>query len=146
MTSKQENDDRSKERTGNAEAAQQVFYSARNHEKVMDSIVDEFAKKGGFDDLPGKGKPLKLKEGDVLSHVMQEARIMPPWLELQREIAKEMRRLLAKQEAGRDLVSDQEIEALNDQIRQFNRSVPSSLLQKGLVSSVNLAVQIEKWE
>ncbi|WP_195574384.1 DUF1992 domain-containing protein [Paenibacillus sp. 1001270B_150601_E10] len=127
------------------EASKQTYYSARHHEKAMDSIVDEFAKKGGFDDLPGKGKPLKLQEGDVLGHVMKEANVLPPWLELRKEIVNEMSLLLARQREVGASIHEQELDALNEKIRKFNRHVPSSLLQKGLVSASNLEQQYEKW-
>ncbi|MDR9856909.1 DUF1992 domain-containing protein [Paenibacillus sp. VCA1] len=112
-------------------------------EGMIESAVDEFAKNGGFDDLPGKGKPIKIEEGDMLTTILKNANVQPPWIELRKEIAADLKRVT---ELGLTAVEvDAKLEEINQKIRKYNRLVPNSLLQKGLVSSANLQKAYDKW-
>lgn len=110
---------------------------------LLESAIDEFARKGGFDDLPLKGKPIKIENGDVLTGIIKNANYQPPWIELRKEIAADIKRLLDRKEAN--ALPETEIEAINDKIMKYNRIVPNPLLQKGLVSAINLETAYEKW-
>ncbi|WJH35647.1 DUF1992 domain-containing protein [Paenibacillus sp. CC-CFT747] len=55
-----------------------ALHAERQLIQWVDEAVDDFARRGGFDNLPGKGKPLKVPEGDVLQTIMQNAKIPPP--------------------------------------------------------------------
>ena len=62
-------------------------------QKIIEKRIKEAQEKGEFDDLPGKGEPLKLEED---THVPEELRLaykilknadcLPPELELKKEI------------------------------------------------------------
>nr|WP_113756984.1 DUF1992 domain-containing protein [Brevibacillus laterosporus] len=118
------------------------------HKARMDAIYMEHEKRGDFDNLPGKGKPLPKEslEGDVLHNVLKHANYLPPWLELQRNI----RDLIGKaiglmdQAASEDYVQ-QKIDDINSEIRKYNGMCPISL-QKGLVTFNNLRQKYDSWE
>ncbi|MBE9915268.1 DUF1992 domain-containing protein [Paenibacillus donghaensis] len=112
---------------------------------LVESAVDEFAKNGGFDDLPGKGKPLKIEQGDVLTSVMRNANYQPPWIELRKEIAADIKLLADQKQAGHIQDLETGLEGVNQKIRKFNRIVPNPLLQKGLISIENVHTAYEKW-
>ncbi|MDR0269106.1 DUF1992 domain-containing protein [Paenibacillus sp.] len=111
---------------------------------LIESAVDEFAKNGGFDDLPGKGKPLKIEEGDVLTNIVKNSSYQPPWIELRKEIATDLKRVADRPDSTA-LEVDTELKRINQKIRKYNRLVPNPLLQKGLVSSANLHSAYGKW-
>ncbi|MGN7360645.1 DUF1992 domain-containing protein [Paenibacillus sp. SAF-054] len=111
---------------------------------LVESAVDDFAKKGGFDDLPGKGKPLNIGEGDVLTSIMKNANYVPPWIEQRKEIAADIKNLTDRPDWSTEEM-ERRIENINQKIRRFNRLVPNPLLQKGLVSAANIERAYEKW-
>ncbi len=62
-------------------------------EKIADEKIREAMRQGEFDDLPGKGKPLRLEDDshlpqDIrLAHkILKNANCIPPELELRKEI------------------------------------------------------------
>lgn len=110
---------------------------------LLESAVDEFAKTGGFDDLPGKGKPIKIEDGDVLTGIMRNANYQPAWIELRKEIAADLKRITDR--SGMNPSMEAELELINQKIRKYNRLVPNPLLQKGLVSGTNLHSAYDKW-
>lgn len=112
-------------------------------EGMIESAVDEFAKNGGFNDLTGKGKPIKIEEGDVLTSILKNANVQPPWIELRKEIAADLKRVADRKPPVAEM--EAELEAINQKIRKYNRLVPNSLLQKGLVSAANVESACEKW-
>ena len=110
---------------------------------ILESAVDEFAQNGGFDDLPGKGKPIKIEDGDVLTGIMRNANYQPAWIELRKEIAADLKRITDR--SGMSPLMEAELEPINQKIRKYNRLVPNPLLQKGLVSGTNLNSAYDKW-
>ncbi|QOT10797.1 MULTISPECIES: DUF1992 domain-containing protein [unclassified Paenibacillus] len=111
---------------------------------LLESAIDKFAREGGFDDLPLKGKPIKIEDGDVLTSIMKNANYQPAWVELRKEIAADIKRLLDRPEPN--AVPEAEVEAINQKIMKYNRIVPNPQLQKGLLSGVHLHAAYEKWE
>ncbi|WP_136605381.1 DUF1992 domain-containing protein [Paenibacillus dokdonensis] len=111
--------------------------------RLLESAVDEFALNGGFDDLPGKGKPIKIEDGDVLTGIMRNANYQPAWIELRKEIAADLKRITER--SGLNPLMEAELEPINQKIRKYNRLVPNPLLQKGLVSGMNLHTAYDKW-
>jgi len=111
---------------------------------LLESAIDRFAREGGFDDLPLKGKPIKIEDGDVLTGIMKNANYQPAWIELRKEIAADIKRLLDRSDP--DMISESEYEAINQKIIKYNRTVPNAQLQKGLLSAVNLHAALDKWE
>ncbi len=62
-------------------------------EKLADERIKEAVKRGDFDDLPGKGKPLTLEDDSHLPadirlayKILKNANCLPPELELRKEI------------------------------------------------------------
>lgn len=111
---------------------------------LLESAVDKFAREGGFDDSPLKGKPIKIEDGDVLTGIMKNANYQPAWVELRKEIAADIKRLLDHPEPN--AIPETEFEAINQKIIKYNRMVPNPQLQKGLLSEVNLHAAYDKWE
>lgn len=108
----------------------------------LDEIISEHRREGAFDNLPGAGRPLNLDgHFDMASHLLKNSHVLPPWLDLQREIRSDLLKLAAK-----DTVAPHEVEALNAKISRFNRSCPSPSMQRGLVSPENLQEQLRRWE
>ncbi|EGG34871.1 J-domain-containing protein [Paenibacillus sp. HGF5] len=111
---------------------------------LLESAIDKFAREGGFDDLPLKGKPIKIEDGDVLASIMKNANYQPVWVELRKEIAADIKRLLDLQDPN--AIPEAEVEAINQKIMKYNRIVPNPQLQKGLLSGTNLHAAYDKWE
>jgi hypothetical protein len=64
-------------------------------DRLIEDKVKEARDAGHFDNLRGEGKPLRLDDGNqagenwLAFHLMQEAGVLPDWLELRKEIAEE---------------------------------------------------------
>jgi hypothetical protein len=58
----------------------------------IDEAIAEARERGEFDDLPGRGEPLRIKENplagdwEMAFHVLENAGMAPPWMEMSREI------------------------------------------------------------
>jgi hypothetical protein len=127
------------------ENSAQVIQSAKTYNSWIDAAVADFSKEGGFDNLKGKGKPLKLEEGDVLNSIMKNANILPPWVELRHEILKDMKEIIDKSEDFDFTIDENHIEQINQKILKYNWLVPNMLLQKGLITSQNIKTRYENW-
>ncbi|MBG9792971.1 molecular chaperone DnaJ [Paenibacillus dendritiformis] len=112
----------------------------------MDEIFSNYAKSGGMNELPGKGKPLDVASGDALHSVMKEAHVLPSWLELQKKIRNQLELMLRQMEELGSEPQDVAIEELNRSIRTYNAMVPNALLQKGTITKENIRAQWTKWE
>lgn len=59
---------------------------------VVEEKIAAAREQGDFDDLPGHGEPLRLKENplagdwELAFHVLENAEMAPPWMEMSREI------------------------------------------------------------
>lgn len=62
----------------------------------IDQAVKESEKKDDFKSLPGFGRPLSKEalEGDALSSTLKNARYLPEWLKLQKEIKQEIEKAI----------------------------------------------------
>lgn len=96
--------------------------------------------KEGIRSLPGFGKPLKKDalQGDALSSTLKNARYLPRWLELQKEIKEEIEKAIASKHP------EERIDMINRKIKTYNLSCPSQF-QKGLVTEQNLESQLNVW-
>ena len=129
----------------------------------IEEIIRQAMQEGKFDDLPGKGKPLKLDDNPhqdpdwrVAHHLLKSGGFSLPWIELLSEIHTNLQgarasleRVWAWQQRGQDRNStgkhDQEewgssveqfenqARAINDQIRTYNLEVPNPQFQLPLV-------------
>ncbi|MEW5871617.1 MAG: DnaJ family domain-containing protein [Chloroflexota bacterium] len=140
--------------------------------KDIEEHIRRAAEEGKFDNLPGKGKPLRL-EGDPLAdpewrlayHVLREGGYTLPWIELQQEIDAEseaaragLRRAWAwrqKALAGGEppgLVEAEwqrarrrfaaRVEKLNRRIFDYNLQVPAERLQRRKLDVEREAAQV----
>jgi hypothetical protein len=72
----------------------------------IDEAIAEARERGEFDDLPGVGEPLQIKEnpfaGDwaMAFHVLENAGMAPPWMEMSREIREGLAKLAAMREGA----------------------------------------------
>ena len=101
--------------------------------------------------LPGFGKPLpkNLFSGDIYSNFLKtakEAGYLPPFVALQKEIRKDMVKLLNVIEAGS---TEEEINHLIDEINvkvnKYNMECPRSM-QKMLVSLEDIELHAKVWK
>ncbi len=75
-------------------------------EAVIEQRIEEAARRGEFDDLPGAGRPLELDEDRLVPedlrvayHILKNAGFVPPEIQAINEIAA-LERLIHTQEAG----------------------------------------------
>lgn len=65
----------------------------------IDEVIAAARQRGEFDDLPGTGEPLQLKDNplagdwEMAFHVLENAGMAPPWMELSRDIRAGMQEL-----------------------------------------------------
>ncbi len=94
----------------------------------ISEMVKRAEREGQFENLPGKGKPLKLK-GDNFSQeqqlykTMKDNHVLPKWIELANEID------VLKEELAILHVEERKakIKLTNKKIKQYNRLCPPSL-------------------
>ena len=74
--------------------------------RLADHQIREAMRRGEFDNLPGRGKPLNLdpraSSGDALvAGILKEANVVPEWIELARRIDEQREQLARETEAAR---------------------------------------------
>ncbi|ATH92834.1 hypothetical protein ACH95_02525 [Bacillus glycinifermentans] len=106
----------------------------------IDHVVKDSLGKDGIQSLPGFGKPLKKEalQGDALSSTLKNARYLPEWLRLQKEIKQEIENAI---KSGN---REEKIGSINRKIKRYNLSCPSQF-QKSLVTAESLENQLEAW-
>lgn len=110
-----------------------------------DEAVREFADRGGFDDLPGKGKPLDIPSGDPLQSILKNANFVPPWLELQHKIRDRIGQLIEVADVTSGTEFDQELAEINEMIYKYNQKVPLPMMQKMKITRETMLHQYSKW-
>jgi hypothetical protein len=111
----------------------------------LDQIYTDYEKDGGFNNLPGKGKPIEIKSGDPLNGVLSNANILPDWLLLQHEVRDAIQALLGRMNSQAGYGPDDEITEINKKIKKYNTLVPTPILQKGHLSKEFVANQLMRW-
>jgi DnaJ family protein C protein 28 len=126
----------------------------------IDDQIQQAMRDGKFDDLPGKGKPLRLEENPhedpgwrLAYHVLKESGFSLPWIELRQEIEAEIaaaREALAGAWAWRASALEngqpyaqteaewrravsafkERVEKINRRIFDYNLQVPAESLQR----------------
>ncbi|MBD2861727.1 DnaJ family domain-containing protein [Paenibacillus oceani] len=113
----------------------------------MDEAIEECALNGGFDHLKGNGEPILIPDGDVLSSVLKQANVLPPWLELQHEIRNDLRAYVSSGRVNPPAPSESaDLDAINRKISRYNMLVPTPILQKGRVKPDTAEEQLKLWE
>ncbi|MDF2815325.1 MAG: hypothetical protein K0Q81_1525 [Paenibacillus sp.] len=126
------------------EDAAQTIVRARNMNTWLDDAFRECVQNGGMDNLDNKGKPVVVKGGDPLNSMLKNANVLPPWLELQHEIRKQILLLIERMNLGQQDVTD-DINRINQQITKYNLSVPTPILQKGRLAENSIREQVQLW-
>lgn len=105
----------------------------------LEEIIQEAIRKGEFDNLPGKGKPLDLEKDEpdpyaagegswIVNRILRENKVAPLWIELEKAI-REDREWLATH--PKDHPERQErIRELNEKIMLYNLNKPRGILDK----------------
>ncbi|MFD1040543.1 DUF1992 domain-containing protein [Virgibacillus byunsanensis] len=95
----------------------------------MTEIIKKAEREGQFDNLPGKGKPLKLRQDYLnpaekqLYKTMKDNHVLPRWIELGNKIDKlkdDLDKLEGKEK--RKLIKE-----VNKKIKEYNYACPPSL-------------------
>ena len=126
-----------------SEDAPQNIANAKMMGNWLNEIYSDYEKTGGFDNLAGKGKPLEVRTEDPLNTILHNANVLPSWLELQHEIRDQIYDFL--QRPDNKINPNHEINDINKKIKKYNGMVPSSLLQKSVVSKEFIGDQYKKW-
>ena len=131
---------------------------------LVERLIQEAMERGEFDNLPGKGKPLKFEENPYLEPgqewafgLLKRNGFAPEWIERDKEIRKEMAEMrrqlqLAWQQRQGNPTNEPKWQAalsrfeerlikLNDKIDNFNLIVPVVSLQR---SRMRLADELER--
>jgi hypothetical protein len=64
---------------------------ARDRESLTDRLIREAQERGAFDDLPGRGEPLRIDrnpyagEMELAHQMLRNASVAPPWIEADKE-------------------------------------------------------------
>lgn len=113
----------------------------------LDEAYRDFVKSGGADQLPGKGKPLKIPEGGILETILKNANVPPPWILLRQEIQASLDQavyLLRKRPEDPEI--DVLLRGINEKIVELNLSSPSVSLHRRKITRDNWAEQYKKWK
>ncbi|REE67584.1 uncharacterized protein DUF1992 [Paenibacillus taihuensis] len=129
--------------TDTAVPSRQYWNSGMSAQDWISEMYREQERKGAFEHLAGKGKPLHVSSGDMMNSILKESNFLPPWLTLQHEIRDQLQRLL---ETGSAAISESELGDINEKINKYNSMVPSPVLQKWKLTRENWRQQIERWK
>jgi hypothetical protein len=124
-----------------------LLAAERQTRQWADEAYEEFVKKGGLEHLAGFGKPLEVPTGDILTTILRQANVAPPFIMLRREIqanAKAALQLLERDPANPEI--DELLGDINKQITELNHQAPSLSLHRRKVNRDNLREQMEKWQ
>jgi hypothetical protein len=95
------------------EDAAQTIANERNLNGCLDQIYTDYEKDGGFENLPGKGKPININSVDPLMSVLSNANMLPDWLTLQHEIRDAIQVLIKQMDADPEVDPHNEIKEIN---------------------------------
>ena len=137
-------------------------------ESLTEKMLREAIEKGEFDDLPGKGEPLDLKENPfedpdlrVVHRLLRNAGFAPAWIEERKDIDVELgaaRTKLSRAWAlfgkGGKSASDSEwertvrefrgrIAELNQRVRIYNLKAPAAVFHRGHIDAEGIIEKIK---
>jgi hypothetical protein len=118
----------------------QGWFTAIHH--IVENRIRQAQKEGQFDNLPGKGKPLKLDDDSRIApqlrasyRILKNAGLLPPEMQLRKEI-NELRELL------NEVQCEEDARLL---VREINEKILASNLMGGFsISSEKEQVYVEK--
>ncbi|NBD27394.1 DnaJ family domain-containing protein [Paenibacillus glycinis] len=123
--------------------SRQYWNSGMSVQDWMSEMFREQERKGAFEHLAGRGKPLDVPSGDVTGSILKEANFLPAWVTLQHEIRDQLQRLL---ETGPSVLPESALDEINAKITKYNGMVPSPMLQKWKLTRENMRLQYERWK
>eukprot|EP00927_Polykrikos_kofoidii_P055007 TRINITY_DN49325_c0_g1_i1.p1 TRINITY_DN49325_c0_g1~~TRINITY_DN49325_c0_g1_i1.p1 ORF type:complete len:168 (-),score=33.80 TRINITY_DN49325_c0_g1_i1:79-582(-) len=97
-------------------------------ERIAEQRIKEAQESGALSNLKGSGKPLRddrpdLSDAEALgAKLLKDANVLPPWMEEQQALQKEITRLDQAAVDGSDV--SELVTRVNDRIRTFNRRCP----------------------
>lgn len=104
----------------------------------MEEIIEAAIRRGEFDDLPGKGKPLDLdqdepdpyaKDGSwIVNRVLRQNKVAPLWIELEKSIREDREWLATHSKEHPERQS--RVEELNEKIILYNLNKPRGIMDK----------------
>jgi hypothetical protein len=123
----------------------QFWNSGSSVNDWIGEIYNEQLKKGAFDNLPGKGKPVDIHEGDVTNSILKNANVLPQWLTLQHEIRNQLQQLIFASGKDAESTISQKLNDINKKVMKYNNMVPSAILQKRQITRENMEQQLQLW-
>ncbi|WP_191566142.1 DnaJ family domain-containing protein [Metabacillus idriensis] len=111
---------------------------------LMGSIYKDYEKNGGYEKLPGMGKPLPKSalQGDIFTKIVKNAGYVPAWIKMQKDIKLRIEKLMKLNNVEQRIV---EAERINQEILKYNRACPAPL-QKNLLSLDEIEKHYKLWE
>lgn len=88
-------------------------------ESIVDKAIREAQERGDFDDLPGRGKPLRLEENPLAGEremgfrILKNAGVLPYWMEVEREIGADRAALDAARERSARFLREETVRAVS---------------------------------
>ncbi|SFT07365.1 DUF1992 domain-containing protein [Paenibacillus sp. BC26] len=138
------------ERPESAVESRQFWNSGLSTQDWIGEMYKEQERKGAFDHLPGKGKPIEVPSGDITNSFLKEANFLPAWLMLQHEIRDQLQKLILSSDGGSSGSGSGSIETelseINKKIMKYNNMVPSAILQKRRITKETMQQQLELWK
>lgn len=134
------------ERGDSQEGARQYWNAGMSVDDWVSEMFKEEWKRGAFDDLAGKGKPIEVPSGDVTNSMLKQANFLPSWLTLQHEIRDKLRQWILRLDNDGGTAMDRELAEINAMIGKYNGTVPHHALQKLTITKENAKRQLGQWE
>jgi DnaJ homolog subfamily C member 28 len=129
------------------------------HESMTEKQLREAIEKGEFDDLPGKGQPIDLRENPfedpdlrTVHRLLRNAGFAPGWIEERKSIDSELGAIQVKLHRAWQLYGGgaqsvnpewqrnvaefrEKVEELNQRIRIYNLKAPSASLHRNIIDA-----------
>ncbi|WP_096186694.1 DnaJ family domain-containing protein [Evansella halocellulosilytica] len=116
---------------------------------LIGHMYKEHEKKGGFDNLPGKGKKLTREQltSDPLNSVLKNAHFLPEWVKAQHKVRDLIHDYIYKRDKGffNEKEAKKYMKNINKYVKKYNGSCPYSL-QKPPVSDETIDRDQGRWE
>ncbi len=137
-------------------------------ESQAEKLIREAIEKGEFDNLPGKGQPLDLRENPfedpdlrTVHRLLRNAGFAPAWIEERKEIDAELDSARVKLERAWHLFAKQQMDRLhpewqrsvrefreralelNQRIRIYNLKAPASVFHRAVIDAEKIITGLE---
>ena len=107
-------------------------------QRWLDQLIEDAMRRGEFDDLPGKGKPLDLERDEpapyakggswIVNRILRQNKVAPLWIELEKSIREDREWLATHPKDHPERQS--RIKELNEKIMLYNLNKPRGLIDK----------------